>query len=134
VRYLLDTSVVTRLASDVVASRLRSLDAEGVARTAMTDLEVGFSARTASEWDGLRSALSVFAPVDIEARHFQRALGVQRLLAERGLRGRKVPDLVIAAVAEDRGLTVLHYDVDFQHVAAVTGQAVEWIVARGSID
>jgi hypothetical protein len=31
-------------------------------------------------------------------------------------------------------LTVLHYDADFDHIAAVTGQNVEWIVARGSVD
>jgi hypothetical protein len=37
-------------------------------------------------------------------------------------------------VAEDAGLTVLHYDADFDHIAAVTGQPVEWIVAQGSVD
>ncbi|HUP76331.1 MAG TPA: hypothetical protein VM282_25070 [Acidimicrobiales bacterium] len=31
-------------------------------------------------------------------------------------------------------LTVLHYDEDFDHVAAVTGQPTQWIVERGSID
>jgi predicted nucleic acid-binding protein len=51
-----------------------------------------------------------------------------------GLRGRKVPDLLIAAVAEAASLTVLHSDADFDHIAAVTGQPTQWIVERGSID
>jgi hypothetical protein len=34
----------------------------------------------------------------------------------------------------DRLLTVLHYDADFDHIAAVPGQPTEWVVERGSID
>ncbi|MEM9517161.1 MAG: PIN domain-containing protein [Actinomycetota bacterium] len=68
-----------------------------------------------------------------DAHHFERAGQVQRALAEEGLRGRKVPDLVIAAVAESASLTVLHYDADFDHIAAVTGQPTDWIVERGSV-
>jgi hypothetical protein len=36
-----------------------------------------------------------------------------------------VPDLLIAAVAERSGLTVLHLDKDFDLIAEITGQAVE---------
>ena len=100
----------------------------------MSDLEIGFSARNVDEWDALAMALEVMDLVPITAQHFPRARQVQRLLAEKGLRGRKVPDLLIAAAAEEQGLTVLHYDADFDHIAAVTGQNVEWIVARGSLD
>jgi len=63
-----------------------------------------------------------------------RAKNVQRMLAARGLKGRKVPDLIIAAAAELAGLTVLHYDHDFELIASVTGQPHEWVVPRGSID
>jgi predicted nucleic acid-binding protein len=59
---------------------------------------------------------------------------VQRLLASRHQRGRKVPDLLIAAAAEARGLTVMHYDSDFDQIAAVTGQPCEWVVPAGSVD
>ena len=48
--------------------------------------------------------LSIFALVETTAEHFQRARQVQRLLASRSLRGRKVPDLLIAAAAEASGL------------------------------
>jgi predicted nucleic acid-binding protein len=58
---------------------------------------------------------------------------VQRLLAGRSQRGRKVPDLLVAAAAEAAGLTVLHYDADFVRIAAVTGQRCAWAVPAGSI-
>jgi hypothetical protein len=41
-------------------------------------------------------------------------------------------DLLTAAAAEHHGASVLHYDTDFDHIAAVTGQSVDWIVPRGS--
>ncbi len=132
--YLLDTSVVTRLRVPAVRARVQALDASGLARAAMTDLEVGFSARNADEWDRLMGALEAFELVTIEPSHFTRAGQVQRLLAERGLRGRKVPDLVIAAAGEATSRTVIHYDADFDHIASVTGQATEWIVPQGAVD
>jgi hypothetical protein len=100
----------------------------------MTDLEVGFSARNGGDWDRLVAALAVFRLVEIEPHHHERAGQVQRQLADGGLRGRKVPDLLIAAAAEASSLTVLHHDADFDHIATITGQPTEWIVPRGSID
>lgn len=132
--FLLDTSVLTRLRAPSVLRRIHELDAAGLARTSMTDLEIGFSARNAGEWDHLAAALGAFRRADVEAHHFERARQVQRRLAADGLRGRKIPDLLVAAVAEGASLTVLHYDSDFDHIAAVTGQPTEWIVERGSID
>ena len=43
-------------------------------------------------------------------------------------------DALVAAVAESRGLTVLHYDADFDVVSELTGQRTQWIVERGSAD
>lgn len=100
----------------------------------MTDLEIGYSARNGAEWDRLIDALEVFRLIDVEPHHVERAKQVQRLLAADGLRGRKVPDLIIAAVAEAESLTVIHYNADFEFIASVTRQPVEWIVERGSID
>ncbi len=44
-----------------------------------------------------------------------------------------IVDLLTAAIAEHHGAVVLHYDTDFDHIAAVTGQQVRWVVARGSV-
>ena len=102
------------------------------ARAGISDLEIGYSARSAAEWDRLIEALQVFELVETTSDHVRRALQVQRLLAARHQRGRKVPDLLIAAAAEARDLSVLHYDADFDRIAAVTGQACEWVVPAGS--
>lgn len=132
--FLLDTSVLIRLRARSIVQRIQELDRDGLARTSMTDLEIGFSARSADEWDRLVAALAAFRRIDVEAHHFDRARQVQRRLVADGLRGRKVPDLLIAAVAEATSLTVLHYDADFDHIATVTGQPTQWIVERGSVD
>lgn len=131
--FLVDASVITRLRVEAVRSRVRRLVLK-VARTPMTDFEVGFSASNGEEWSQLQDALGSFEVLAVEAHHFDRALQVQRLLADRGLKGRKVPDLLIAAVAEQHGRTVLHYDRDFDRIASVTGQLVKWIVRAGSVD
>ncbi len=63
-----------------------------------------------------------------------RALGVQAMLAERSQhRAVPLPDLLVAACAEQAGLTVLHYDADFDRIAQLTNQSTQWIVPRGSV-
>ena len=102
-------------------------------RPTVCNLEVGYSARNAAEWDQLMGALDAFEAVETTAGHLGRALQVQRLLAARSQRGRKIPDLLVAATAEDRGATVLRYDADFDLIASVTGQRCQWVVPAGSI-
>jgi predicted nucleic acid-binding protein len=63
----------------------------------------------------------------------ERALVVQGELATRGMHRVNLPDLMIAAAAETAGVAVLHYDSDYDTIASVTGQPVEWVAPRGSI-
>ncbi len=133
--HMVDTSVLTRLHSEIIRSVIGSLASAGqLGRTTMSDLEIGYSARNDDEWDQLTGALNTFDLVEIEARHFDRARQVQRTLAAKGQRGRKIPDLLVAAAAAERGIAVLHYDNDFELIAAATGQTVEWVVPPGTID
>jgi predicted nucleic acid-binding protein len=133
--HLVDTSVLTRLRNDAIRAAVEPLAASGaLARTGITDLEIGYSARSAKEWDLVIDALNAFELIETSADHVRRALQVQRLLAAKHQRGRKVPDLLVAAAAEASGLAVLHYDTDFDRIGAVTGQRVEWVVSAGSVD
>jgi len=133
--HLADTSVLTRLGEPTVRAAVEPLAAVGrVGRSGISDLEVGYAARTAREWDELQTALGAFDLVETEARHMKRARQVQRMLASRSQRGRKVPDLLVAATAEDAGLILLHYDADFERIASVTGQKCEWVATPGTID
>jgi hypothetical protein len=133
--HLVDTSVLTRLGRAEVRHAIEPRVERGeLARAGISDLEVGYSARNAREWDAIESALELFTLVETTADHVRRGRQVQRMLAGKHQRGRKVPDLLIAAAAEAAGLVVLHYDADFDRIAAVTGQTVEWILPAGSID
>jgi predicted nucleic acid-binding protein len=78
--------------------------------------------------------VAILPELDIEHRDLRRAPRVQRALADAGLRGRKLPDLVVAALAERAELVVLHYDHDFEHIGRITAQPHEWIVPVGSVD
>jgi predicted nucleic acid-binding protein len=133
--HLVDTSVITRLGHGDVRAVVEPLATAGsLARAGITDLEIGFSARSAREWDHAVGALDAFELIETSADHLRRARQVQRLLAARHQRGRKLPDLLIAAAAEANDLAVLHYDADLDRIAAVTGQRVEWVVPAGSVD
>jgi predicted nucleic acid-binding protein len=133
--HLLDTSVLTRLRERTIREAIEAKTQRGaLARARISDLEVCFSARSAAEWDRLAEALEIFGLVETTSDHLRRALQVQRMLAAKHQRGRKIPDLLIAAAAENRGLVVLHYDADFDRIATVTGQACEWVVPAGSVD
>jgi len=132
---LVDTSVLKRLAHPEVRDVVEPLAAAGqIGRPRICDLEVGYSALTGDEWDQLLAALGAFTVVDTTAAHLHRALAVQRMLAQRSQRGRKIPDLLVAAAAEALDVDVLHYDRDFDLIAAVTGQHCTWVVPAGDVE
>jgi hypothetical protein len=136
--YLIDTSVWHRRGDPAVLDRLADLfAADEVAITEPVRLEVLFSARNAPEYDAMSRELDGLQPAPCGNPELRRALEVQRLLAHKaGLHHRsvKIPDLLVSATAELAGLTVLHYDEDYERVGAVTGQSTEWVAERGSID
>jgi len=130
---VVDSSVLTRLGVSAVRSVVEPLANEGrLLRPRICDLEIGSSARNRDESDRLVEALDVFTVVKTTSAQLRRAAG-QRLLAERSQRGRKIPDLLVAAAAEELDLTVLHYDPDFDRIAEVTGQSCRWVVPAGSV-
>ena len=134
--YLADTSVFARLAKPVVTATVAPLIAQGrVAICAPVMFELGFSARSRADHHAIAHRLAAFESLPVTEGDHRRALELQLLLAERGLhRALSLVDALVAAVAESRGLTVLHYDADFELVAELTGHAHEWVVARGTAD
>ena len=134
-RFLVDTSAWGRLRHAEVAARLVPLVDRGlVATCSPLDLEVLWSTRSPLEYEEVRAERLGLEPVDVDQGQWDRALEVQRHLA-RSSRTRAVgiPDLLIAAAAERHGLTLLHYDADFDVVAEVTGQRCNWVVPRGTV-
>jgi len=98
--------------------------------------ELLYSARNADELNMTAGRLAALPDVEIAKGQWSRALSVYRRLARQGgahHRSVGYPDLLIAAAAESVGATLLHYDEDFDRIAAITGQPTRWIAPRGSI-
>ncbi len=127
--WLVDKSALVRLADSFQSAEWASRLDRGLVRiSSLTLLEVGFSARSGRELEGLRDRTPFSAmPVEYLTPAIEdRAMAVQMQLARAGHhRGPSVPDLLIAATAELVGLCVLHVDRDFDLIAQVTGQRVE---------
>jgi len=134
-QYLIDKSALARMPLGPVRERLAPIiEAGEAASCAIIDLEVLFSARNQEEHQRIRQRRALaYQSVPISEEILQRAIAVQGELARSGRHRVPIPDLLIAATAEAAGLTILHYDGDFDLIAEVTGQPVEWIVARGSL-
>lgn len=123
-------------APKVAALWRRNLEEDRIATSAPVRLEVLFSARSSRDYDLTAQRLDALHELPCGEEAFARSLQVQRALAEKKAlhhRSVKVPDLLIAAVAEIAGATVWHYDSDYDRIAEVTGQAMQWIVRRGSL-
>lgn len=134
--YLADTSAYTIARRIPIAeTRLRQLAADGVLATFVTvDLELGYSARDPAEHQGILRVRSQLVQLACTDEIATRARQVQALLATTSQhRAAGVLDLLTAAAAEHYGASVLHHDADFDHIAAVTGQATDWIVPRGAV-
>jgi predicted nucleic acid-binding protein len=135
-RYLADKSVWARLTRPAVRAAVTPLVDRGLVGTCpIIDLEILYSARTGSEHDHFRAQRAAFEHFPMTDEIAQRAVEVQGMLAQRVQhRSVSIPDLLIAATAERYGLTVLHYDGDYERIAVITGQAAEWVVSAGTAD
>jgi predicted nucleic acid-binding protein len=132
--YLADKSALARMPDAAVRARLEPLLVDGlVASCGIIDLEIGFSAQTAAVHHDTRREGRALPRARMDDDVLDRAFEVQGLVADRGQHRLPIWDLVIAAAAESAGLTVLHYDADFDRIAEVTGQAHDWVVPRGSV-
>jgi predicted nucleic acid-binding protein len=134
--YLADKSAIVRLRQPAVAAKLIPLIMAGrISTCGIVELEVLYSARTERDLvDTRTSRARAYRRIAMSESDFGRAEDVLAMLAKKGHhRAVSLPDLLIAAVAERAGLTVLHYDADFDVVATVTHQPTEWAAPQGSL-
>ena len=135
-RYLIDTSAAARMRNPAVAAQLVPLiEAAVVATCATLDAEALYSARSPAEYEQLRAdrrAAYEYLPTDDV--HWQRAFDAQRELARTGRhRAVGIADLLTAVIAAEHGLTLIHYDADFDTAAEVLDFQHRWILQRGSV-
>ncbi|MFJ4966594.1 PIN domain nuclease [Streptomyces sp. NPDC088729] len=122
--YLIDTSALARiLLRQSTEEWNRRIGAGLVALCDLTELEVLYSARSTKDRENVRARLAMFAWCPMPDGVFRRARTVQELLTTKGEHRCAGPvDLLLAAVAEMSGLTLLHHDRDFETIARATGQ------------
>ncbi|MFF1506123.1 PIN domain nuclease [Streptomyces sp. NPDC058326] len=135
--YLVDTSAAVRIiAKKSVQDQWRKFAVEGViALCDLTELELLYSAQSANDRLAKEELLGqLFNWTAVPDGVYSRARRVQHMLTNRGEHRSAGPvDLLVAATAELSGLTLLHYDRDFETIARVTGQPTEWVAPPGTV-
>ncbi|MFJ9389337.1 PIN domain-containing protein [Nocardioides sp. NPDC101246] len=127
--WLMHRSALARMSTSPDAEKWSRLIELGQVRiTTTTLLEIGHLARSEREWSDLVEDVPIIhMPLaTLTPRTEARALEIQRIVLREGRhRAPSVPDLLVAAVAEEADLTVLHADNDVDLITRTTGQSVE---------
>jgi predicted nucleic acid-binding protein len=134
--HLADTSALARLNRPAVAAVLVPLTEAGlIATCGVIESELGWATRSSAEFDLVRADRDEgFEWLATHDEDWHRALDVQGMLWRSGhMRAVGFPGLLIAAVAEREDVTILHYDSDYDLIAEVTGQPMQWVVPRGTV-
>lgn len=133
-RFLADKSALARFPVPPVEARLRPLLEDGlIATCAIIDLEVLYSSRNLGDFEAVLEERRSLDAAPITPDVLDHAIGLQHALARRGQHRIPIPDLIISAAARAAGLIVLHYETDFELIAAVGGAAHEWVVPQGAV-
>jgi predicted nucleic acid-binding protein len=130
--YMLDTSAYMQgLLNAPARQRLSDLlRANQVATCATVMLEVLFTARNTSTWREMREEFTLMSRRELSDPIT--AVDLQGALARRGQHRTPIVDILVAATAAEHGLTVLHYDRDFERLSELTGGTHEWVVPAGA--
>ena len=135
--FIADTSAWARSAHRRIRARWQAALENGqIATCPIVNVELLHSARDLTGFDALAARLTELRDVPITRSVTNAAQHALRRLARVGpLHHRSVtlPDLLIAAAAQDASVGVLHYDEDFDTLAGVLAFESRWIAPRGSL-
>lgn len=139
-RLLIDNSAWARLGhADLPEPRTEEIaaafEAGEVAVCLPFLLEAGYSARSGPDHARLFEELLSLPYMVIEQGVERRALDAQGQLARAGHHRVPPVDLLIAALAENDGLDLLHYDADYELIAERTDLRFHslWLAERGTL-
>lgn len=88
---------------------------------AITRMEILYSARSSDDFVTLQDDLSAYRDLRIDHATMDAAQSAQRELANRGEHRVPLPDILIAACAQQHGADVLHVDRHYELLAEVLG-------------
>lgn len=102
----------------------------------ITCLELLYSTRTSHEFEELEAELATLREVSITRSIVEAARAGYRELAAHsdGYHRLALPDLLIAACAQDAGIGVLHYDREYDRLREVLNFESRWVAPAGTLD
>lgn len=132
---LADTSAWTHAHDAAVREEwAHALENDQIATCPIVELELLFSARDGAGFDAVADDLAQLRNAPVTRSVTTAARQAMRHLAHVGHhRAVKIPDLLIAACAQDAAIGVLHYDEHFDRLASVLEFESRWIARRGSL-
>lgn len=135
--FVVDSSALARVhVSDDVARAVEAIYRSHltVFTSPILVLERSFSGESLDHFRAIRREMDLMWSLDPDAATFREARRLQERLADHGmLRAAGAVDLIIAATAIQHDLQLVHYDADYEHIAAVSELNHQWVVARGSV-
>ena len=129
--FIADTSAWLRSGlPSVVGDWIEALRAGQVATCAPVMIEVLYTARNAEELDEVEARLRGIREIPVTRSVTQAAIWAMRELARKGALHHRVPlpDLLVAAAAQEAGVGVLHCDRHFDRLAEVLDFESRWLV------
>lgn len=136
-QFLIDKSAAGRILRPAVRGEwLEPLRRGQVSVCEPTEFEMLYSARSAEDYKQTKARLrDLYGWHPVPDDGWQQVLEIQEELAGRGChRSASGIDLLVAVTARAHGLTVLHYDRDFETIAGVIDLRTRWLAEPGSID
>ena len=135
--YIADTSAWVRSIHPVVRDEWHDAHTgQQIGTCPVVVLELLYSARDGEDFDRRAADLAMLRDIPVTRSVTNAARQAYRDLAHVGAayhRSVRVPDLLIAACAQDAGIGVLHYDADFDRLAEVMTFESRWIAPPGSL-
>lgn len=139
-RFLLDNSAWARIGLPAFADERAQQVADALETGRLLVslpflLEAGYSARSARDHAELQQELLALPYAEIDRALEDRALDAQAQLARAGHHRLPPSDLVLAALAHERELGILHYDGDFDVILDKTDLSFEslWLAPPGTL-
>lgn len=139
-RYLLDNSAWQRAKHPLVATVLKQgSDEDRLCVAGPLVAEALYSARNADEIRDLREGLTRgFVYLDADEQTWQLAFDAMETMATYApqFHRRPLPDYLIAALAHQHAVWVLHYDADYEKLQHHSGLTFSqhWVAPRGSLE
>lgn len=119
----------------VCGSLVAAINARQIVTCEIVTLELLQSARNHHQFEEREASQSTFHHVPVTRSVQRAALAALRELARRGAGYHRVPvpDVLIAAAAQEAGVGVLHYDRHFDRLAEVLHFRSVWLAPAGSL-